>query len=230
MECCRELVRGCSSGLRQCHRRCGRRWERAQIEAWLTQKPPLRLTRVHELLQRKGVAAGYTTLRRYVEREPGWQKREPTVRMADPPLGEEAQVDFGQAGMVTSSNGRRRKLWVLIVTLSCSRYQFIWPTFEQTTQEVCAGLDAAWRFFDGVVKRLVPITAAVAHRTALTPLRGLLFPKQQGSVQSALIAAAAWGVVSVVDAPRLLSGSALPPPRTVTHTLLDSRSQNVHLH
>lgn len=61
--------------------------ERAQIEAWLTQKPPLRLTRVHELLQRKGVAAGYTTLRRYVERELGWQKREPTVRMADPPLG-----------------------------------------------------------------------------------------------------------------------------------------------
>ncbi len=119
--------------------------ERAQIEAWLTQKPPLRLTRVHDLLQRKGVAAGYTTLRRYVERELGWQKCGPTVRIADPPLGEEAQVDFGQMGMVTSSDGRRRKLWVLIVTLSCSRYQSIWPTFEQTTEEVCAGLDAACR-------------------------------------------------------------------------------------
>ena len=42
---------------------------------------------------------------------------------------------------------------------SCSRYQFVWPTFEQTTGEVCAGLDAAWRFFDGVVKRLVPDNA-----------------------------------------------------------------------
>ena len=133
--------------------------ERAQIAAWLVQKPPLRLTRVHELLRRRGVTAGYTTLRRYVERELGWQKREPTVRMADPPLGEEAQVDFGQMGMVPSSDGRRRKLWVLIVTLSCSRYQFVWPTYEQTTAEVCAGLDAAWRFFDGVVKRLVPDNA-----------------------------------------------------------------------
>ena len=64
--------------------------ERAQIEAWLAQKPPLRLTRVHELLRRRGVAVGYTTLRRYVERQLGWHKREPTVRMADPPLGEEA--------------------------------------------------------------------------------------------------------------------------------------------
>ena len=38
--------------------------ERAQIEAWLVQKPPLRLTRVHELLRHRGVTAGYTTLRR----------------------------------------------------------------------------------------------------------------------------------------------------------------------
>jgi transposase len=130
--------------------------ERKQIEAWLLQKPPLRLTRVHELLERGGVFVGYTTLRRYAERELGWHKRAPTVLLADPPLGEEAQVDFGQMGMVTDTKGRRRKLWVLVVTLVCSRYQFIWPTFEQTTEEVCAGMDAAWRFFSGVPKRVVP--------------------------------------------------------------------------
>lgn len=59
--------------------------QRAQIEAWLGQKPLLRLTHVHKLLSRKRVAAGHTTLRRYVTRELGWRRREPTVMMADPP-------------------------------------------------------------------------------------------------------------------------------------------------
>jgi hypothetical protein len=33
---------------------------------------------------------------------------------------------------------------VLIVTLSMSRYQFVWPTFTQTVESLCEGLDAAW--------------------------------------------------------------------------------------
>ena len=129
--------------------------QRSQIEAWLTQKPPLVLVRVHELLARQGVEVGYTTLRRFAERELGWRKRSPTVLLSDPPLGEEAQIDFGLMGLVTDETGRRRKLSVLVVTLSCSRYQFVWPTYQQTMQDVCAGLEAAWRFFDGVVRRVV---------------------------------------------------------------------------
>jgi hypothetical protein len=42
-----------------------------------------------------------------MEREFGWHRREPTVLMTDPLLGEEAQVQVGQMGMVTGSNGRR---------------------------------------------------------------------------------------------------------------------------
>lgn len=56
------------------------------------------------------------TLRRCVERELDGHQREPTVFMADPLLDAEAQVDCGQIGMVPSSDGRRRKLWMLIVT------------------------------------------------------------------------------------------------------------------
>ena len=33
--------------------------------------------RVHELLGRKGVQVGYTTLRRFAEKELGWRQREP---------------------------------------------------------------------------------------------------------------------------------------------------------
>lgn len=134
--------------------------QRSQIKAWLDQVPPLRLVRVHELLGRQGVPVGYTTLRRFAQRELGWNQRPPTIRMADTPPGQEAQIDFGLMGLVHDAQGRARKLYVLVVTLSWSRYQFVYPSFAQTTQEVCAGLDAAWRFFDGVVQRVVPDNAS----------------------------------------------------------------------
>lgn len=129
---------------------------RAQIEAWLSGKEPLRLVRVHELLQREGVGASYTTLRRWAHEELDWRERPATVRVDDPPPAEEAQVDFGAMGYVTDDEGRRRKLWVLVVTLTMSRYMFVWPTFVQTLGALCEGLEAAWRFFGGVVHRLVP--------------------------------------------------------------------------
>lgn len=96
--------------------------EQARIKTWLASDPPLRLVRVHELLQRDGVCVGYTTLRRFVRRELGWHERPPTVLLQDPPPGGEAQVDFGQMGIITDADGRSRKLHVLVVTLSVSRY------------------------------------------------------------------------------------------------------------
>jgi transposase len=142
---------------------------RAAIASWLSEG--LKLTKIHVLLERRGVASSYATLRRFARDELGHGLRKPTVRLDDPPPGEEAQVDFGQLGMMDDAEtGRRRKLWALIVTLSVSRYQFVWPTFEQTTDAVIEGLEAAWRFFDGVPHRLVPdnMKAVVnrAHRTA----------------------------------------------------------------
>lgn len=63
----------------------------------------------------------------------------------------EAQVDFGRMA-TSSSHGARRRLWAFIVTPSCSRDQFVWPCFTQAVEEVCAGLDAAWAFFGGIVR------------------------------------------------------------------------------
>lgn len=128
---------------------------RGQIEAWLDGEPALRLIRVHELLARDGVMVGYTTLRRFASRELGWRKQAPTVRLDDPPPGQEAQIDFGLMGTVADAEGKARRVWALIVTLSSSRYMHVWPTFTQTVEDVCAGLDAAWRFFGGVPKHVV---------------------------------------------------------------------------
>jgi len=65
----------------------------------------------------------YTTLRRYVHRELGWREPPVTIRLDDPPLGQEAQIDFGLMGHIVDADGKRRRLWVLIVTLTASRYQ-----------------------------------------------------------------------------------------------------------
>ncbi len=129
---------------------------REQIATWLGGEKPLKLTKVHDLLKRRGVEVTYPTLRRYAIAELGWHKRVPTVRIDDSPPGEEAQVDFGKMGRFRDeSTGRMRDLWALIVTLTFSRYMFVKP-IQQTTEAVCSGLDEAWAFFGGVTRRVVP--------------------------------------------------------------------------
>lgn len=146
---------------------------RERIATWLTQSTPLRLTKVHALLERDHeVRVAYPTLRRFVIDELGWGVRQPTVRVDDAPPGEEAQIDFGLMGtMHDPETGRVRRLYVLVVTLCFSRYQFVWPTWEQTTRAVCEGLDEAWRFFGGIVQRVVPdnASAIVSRADALGP-------------------------------------------------------------
>jgi transposase len=150
---------------------------RARIERWLGGDPPLRLVRVHELLARDGICVAYTTLRRFAHDKLGWRERPVTVRVEDPPPADEAQIDFGEMGYVTEDEGRRRKLWVLVVTLSMSRYMFVWPTFLQTCSALIEGLEAAWLFFGGVIKRVVPdnMTSAVVHPHATEPVLNRAF-------------------------------------------------------
>lgn len=143
-----------------------------RIAEWLGRQRPLRLTKVHTLLCREGVAASYDTLRRFAAQELGWGKRAPTILLEDPPPGQEAQVDFGKMGMIVDPEvGRARTLWALIITLAFSRYQFVWPTFVQTTAAVCEGLDRAWWFFDAMSKTIVPdnTRAMIKEPKALAP-------------------------------------------------------------
>jgi hypothetical protein len=149
---------------------------RERIERWLTgdaETRPLRLTKVHTLLMRDhGLRASYDTLWRFATQQLGWRKKTETVRVDDPPPGQEAQVDFGEMGrLLDTETGKLRKLWVLIVTLSFSRYQFVWPTFRQTTEAVCEGLDRAWLFFGAMSISMIPdnMKAIVKDPDALHP-------------------------------------------------------------
>ena len=143
-----------------------------RIGAWLGAARPLRLTKVHTLLKRDGVDVSYATLRRFAMDELAWRKRPTTVRVDDAPPAQEAQIDFGKMGvMLDPETGKRRALWVLIVTLSFSRYMFVWPSFVQTTSAVCEGLDRAFRFFGGMPRTIIPdnMKAIIATPDALAP-------------------------------------------------------------
>src|SRR5947209_514653 len=65
--------------------------------------------------------------------------------------------------------GRRRVAWALIFTACYSRHCFVWLTFRQTTEDVIAGCEAAWRFFGGVFHTVIPdnLKAVVDNPDAL---------------------------------------------------------------
>ena len=118
----------------------------------------LNLTKVRALLARQsGVSVPYRTLHRFAVEELDFRRQSPTVRVDDGKPGEELQVDFGRLGMLEdATTGKKRAVWALIMTPVCSRYTFVWLTYQQTIQDVVAGLEAAWAFFGGVFHVIVP--------------------------------------------------------------------------
>ena len=128
---------------------------RAQIQAWLG-PDGLRLTKVYRRLREQSVAVSYSTLWRFARTQCAFGTPAITVRVAEPPPGEAAEVDFGVLGLWTDPlTGQRRRFYGLLVTLCFSRYAFLWVSLRQDLPAVLDGLEAAWAFFGGVVKRLV---------------------------------------------------------------------------
>lgn len=126
-----------------------------QIAAWL--KKDLTLAKVQVLLTRRGVAVPYRTLHRYAVTELGFGRRGPTVPVVDGDPGAELQVDFGRLGLIPDpARGVRRVTHGLIFTAVYSRHMFVYPTHRQTLEEVIAGFEAAWVFFNGVFKVIIP--------------------------------------------------------------------------
>jgi transposase len=127
---------------------------RAQIAAWLAEG--LRLTKIYRRLRAQGVTLPYSSLHRFAHAALGFGTPSVTVRVADPPPGEAAEVDFGVLGLwLDPTTLRRRRVYGLLVTLCFSRYAFLAIALRQDLTAVLDGLEAAWTFFDGVVRRLV---------------------------------------------------------------------------
>jgi Integrase core domain len=139
-----------------------------QLKMWLVDEK-LTVVKAHDLLTRRGVVVPQRTLHRYALGVLGVGRSAlgTTVRVADGEPGAELQVDFGKMGLINDpESGRRRVCWALIFTAVYSRHCFVWLTLRQTTEAVIAGFEAAWAFFDGVFRVVVPDNMATVVERA----------------------------------------------------------------
>ncbi len=141
-----------------------------QIRKWV--KQDLKLTKIADLLARRRVAVPYRTLHRFACERCGFGDRDVTVRVADGEPGGECQVDFGRMGLIFDpATGRRRVAWALIFTACYSRHCFVWLTYQQRLVDVIDGFEAAWVFFGGVFKVVIPdcVKAIVVEADDVNP-------------------------------------------------------------
>ncbi|EUA24746.1 integrase catalytic region domain protein [Mycobacterium xenopi 3993] len=59
----------------------------------------------------------------------------------------------------------------LIFTAVYSRHMFVWLTFNQTLEAIVAGCEAAWQFFGGVFKVLIPDNMTPIVPRQIRPIR-----------------------------------------------------------
>jgi transposase len=142
-----------------------------QIRVWVDDD--LTAVKIAEVFGRRGIAVPCRTVQLYVAEVCGRTRgRGPTVPVVDGEPGDECQVDFGRMGLLSDPpTGRNRVTYALIFTACYSRHCFVWLTHRQTTEAVIAGCEAAWAFFGGVFRTLIPdnMSAIVDGADALEP-------------------------------------------------------------
>lgn len=145
----------------------------AYLERWVGQ---VQLSVLHQRLRdERGLRASWRSFHRYARRH--WPERlqpQPrvTIRLDDPPPGEEAQVDFFYIGLWDDPEvGRRRKLYCFQMTLSHSRHTFLYPVTGEGGTAWLAAHVAALEFFGGCPRRVVPdnLTAGITAADLYDP-------------------------------------------------------------
>ena len=146
-----------------------------QITAWVAGgdgHPPLSMVKIEELLTRQGCVVPYRTLHRFAVERCAFRVKTNTMRIDDGEPGVECQIDFAQMGFILDPvTGKKRRVHALIFTAVVSRHMFVWLTYSQTLVAMIAGCEAAWEFFGGVFKVLIPdnLKAVVTHADAVNP-------------------------------------------------------------
>ena len=128
--------------------------QRTSIERWLGDG--VRLTKIRKLLVRHGVEIAYPTLHRFAVLELQFGKTATTIPVLDGEPGHELQVDTGWVGWLTLPERKKRRFRAFIFTAVRSRHRFVYPSFEETTARAIEACEAAWEFFGGVFKVIIP--------------------------------------------------------------------------
>jgi transposase len=141
-------------------------------------KDGLLLTKVHRLLKRNGVIVPYSTLHRFAKAELDFGAAGPSVPVADCEPGEELQLDTGwMTHLEPDITGKRRRFRAWIFTSVHTRHRFVFPVLRETTESAIDACEAAWRFFGGVFRVLIPdnTKAIVQEADPLKPLINQVF-------------------------------------------------------
>lgn len=133
-------------------------------------KKDIPMTAMMQQLRQKGCTGTYWALRRFL-RANLTHEPDATVRVETAP-GEEAQVDFGYAGlMIDAETGKLRKTWVFVMTLSWSRHQYAEFVHDQKVETWLQLHVNAFAWFGGVPCRLKidNLKAAIVRAVVDTP-------------------------------------------------------------
>ncbi len=125
---------------------------RKVVEKLVEQKVEARA--IYQRLEERGFEGSYSAVYRFVKKIKD-QPSNATVRVERPP-GEEAQVDFGYAGMMFDpERGKKRRTWAFVMTLSWSRHQYVEFVFDQKVATWLRCHRNGFNYFEGIPKRVV---------------------------------------------------------------------------
>lgn len=134
-----------------------------QILGWLKEYPDLSAAQVLDWLDEKhrfskvceGTVRNYV---RWLRKEHGIPKiihRRQYEAVEDPPMGQQAQMDFGETKLL-DANGQPVKLWFIAFVLSHSRHKYVeWLARPFTTWDVVQSHENAFEYFGGMPKEIV---------------------------------------------------------------------------
>ena len=189
----------------------------------------MRLTKIRKLLVRQGVEIAYPTLHRFAVLELQFGKTATTIPVLDGEPGQELQVDTGWVGWLTLPERKKRRFRAWIFTAVRSRHRFVYPTFEETTARAIEACEAAWEFFGGVFKVLIPDntkaiivdgrSAGAAHHA-----RRFSSTRRRGTFTSTPRACGMPGTKGASNAPCPASAMTASPAKCST-TLDEARAQ-----
>jgi len=119
------------------------------ILARVSQK--LTVKRIYQELTGKGYTGSYETVKRFVSRI----KLKKDVYMHNVTVaGEEAQIDFGYAGLIADSDGKLKKAWVFCLGLTYSKKYYYEIVFSQKVEDFLNSHINAFRYLGGVPKTI----------------------------------------------------------------------------
>lgn len=125
------------------------------------------------LVADKEYKGSYSSVRRYIAANFP-ENPEAFCRVETEP-GKQAQVDFGYSGVRKDpGNGRLRKSWVFVMTMSCSRHQYVEFVFDQRIETWLTCHEHAFEWFGGVPEKVVidNLKAAVIKREVCDAVLG----------------------------------------------------------